>query len=97
MYTVPWVRNLSRGCSRQSGTSPRLSAQASVPAAFSSAATAYTALPTTTIMAAPAPSNADAVSKLVVHHLNDSRSQRILWLLVSTVLPDHSRLFTGWR
>ena len=33
---------------------------------------------------------AEDASKLVIHHLNDSRSQRILWLVVSMRqgLPD---------
>ncbi|KAM5531415.1 hypothetical protein V8D89_014939 [Ganoderma adspersum] len=39
-------------------------------------------------MAAPVASDTEtALSKLVVHHLNDSRSQRILWLLEELEVP----------
>ncbi|TBU23633.1 thioredoxin-like protein [Dichomitus squalens] len=38
-------------------------------------------------MAAPVASNTDTVPKLIVHHLNDSRSQRILWLLEELEVP----------
>ena len=52
----------------------------------------HTLLQTTTVMAAPVASDTEAASsKLVVHHLNDSRSQRILWLLVSICYPNDLR------
>ena len=62
------------------------------PSSLTVASPRHTLLQTTTVMTAPVASDTEAASsKLVVHHLNDSRSQRILWLLVSICYPNDLR------
>ncbi|KDN52378.1 thioredoxin-like protein [Tilletiaria anomala UBC 951] len=58
-------------------------AQEATPAAAADTADVSTAPPA----AAPAEAQAASSDLLVVHHLNDSRSQRILWLLEELQIP----------